>query len=485
MNSSSHYKALTRRYRPQRFQEVLGQDPLVTTLKNALMDGKVSHAYLFSGSRGTGKTTLARILAKALNCQARTKENEPCDTCSSCKEIAHGHSMDVIEVDGASNRGIDDIRKINETISFSPSSHFKIYIIDEVHMLTKEAFNALLKTLEEPPENVKFFFATTEPHKVPATIISRCQRFNLRRITEHIIVEKLQAICDDLKLEAEAAALHLIAHAAQGGLRDAESLLDQAISFHGSPLTLKATQDILGVPDRSLFFRLDRAGKDQKLIEAYEIADEVYGAGKNLNHFLSALVEHYRILLHLLASPQANAFPAGLNDQERTAYAEAATYYQKEQVLDILEQLLSTQKELKDSPAPQVTIEMALLYIIRSHSHLPLALILQKLAEVEKKLESKAPAEQSLPPASQAPAQPPKPKPKEKPASPPPTSPPKKESKESKAPPPPATPPKKEDKGNKESAPPRKKFDMKTKSRHDTLMRFAAVELNGMLKKTN
>ena len=229
----STYQVLARKYRPQHFNEVLGQDAIVTTLKNAIKHNRLAHAYLFCGSRGTGKTTLARVFAKALNCQSPTSDAEPCNKCSSCKEIAAGNALDVLEIDGASHRGIDDIRQINETVGYASSSgKYKIYIIDEVHMLTKEAFNALLKTLEEPPLKVIFLFATTEPHKVLPTILSRCQRFNLNRISLDTIVDKLRQIAIDQNVEIDEEALYLLAQRAEGGLRDAESLFDQIIAFH-------------------------------------------------------------------------------------------------------------------------------------------------------------------------------------------------------------------------------------------------------------
>jgi DNA polymerase III subunit gamma/tau len=476
--TGTHYKALTRKYRPQIFSDVLSQDPLITTLKNALKEERVSHAYMFSGSRGTGKTTLARVLSKALNCKDLSSNSEPCNRCQSCEEIVQGCSLDVIEIDGASHRGIDDIRKINDTISFSPSNKYKIYIIDEVHMLTKEAFNALLKTLEEPPANVKFFFATTEPHKVPATIISRCQRFNLRRISEHDITKKLNAICDDLVVDTEKSALHLIAHQADGSLRDAESLLDQVLAFHKGSLTLAATQDILGTPERDLFYKLDEEGKKENYFFAYELTEDLYTKGKNFHQFLDGLVEHFRILLHLLASQGKFALPSSLSEKEKELYQRSASLYKKEQILDILENILKSQKDLKTSPSPQVTIEMLLLSIMRSHHELPIESIMCKLIELEEKLlsdsSSKKPepmkiAEPPLknlikdtPPLVKRIEQRPKSPPQQK-------KPQVKEIVESKP--------------KQEVVRPRINIDIQTKSRFDTLMRFAAVELKGSLKK--
>ena len=272
-----HYQVIARKYRPQTFQEVLGQDAIVTTLKNAIRNQRLAHAYLLCGSRGTGKTTLARVFAKALNCQAPTADGEPCGLCSSCKEIATGHSLDVLEIDGASHRGIDDIRRINETVGYASSSgRYKIYIIDEVHMLTKEAFNALLKTLEEPPPRVIFLFATTEPHKVLPTVLSRCQRFNLNRIPITTIVSKLRRIAQEQNIDVEEEALHLLARRADGGLRDAESLFDQIIAFNEGAITTTTVAHVFGMMPKETLFALDLAGKEGRLSAAFDIAHNLF-----------------------------------------------------------------------------------------------------------------------------------------------------------------------------------------------------------------
>ncbi|MEI6243149.1 MAG: DNA polymerase III subunit gamma/tau, partial [Chlamydiota bacterium] len=292
------YQVLARRYRPQTFRDVVGQEAIITTLKNAIRLQKVSHAYLFSGSRGIGKTTLVRIFAKALNCKNLTKDQEPCNECSSCQEISSSRSLDVIEIDGASNRGIDDIRQINETICYAASSgNYKIYIIDEVHMLTKEAFNALLKTLEEPPPMSKFFFATTEPHKVLPTIISRCQRFDLARIPQEKIMQKLDFIVQDLQREVQSEALHLIARLSEGSLRDAESLLDQILCYEEGTVTAEMIRKTLGFLPQDYFFYLDQAIQTANTAFAFECAAHIFQSGKHLAYFLEELIEHYRHLL--------------------------------------------------------------------------------------------------------------------------------------------------------------------------------------------
>ena len=248
------YIVFARKWRPQNFDEVIGQEHVTKTLKNAFNSGRIAHAYIFSGPRGIGKTSTARILAKALNCQKDISTN-PCNKCSTCSEIAKGTNLDVLEIDGASNRGIDEVRQLRENIKFSPtSSRYKIYIIDEVHMLTIEAFNALLKTLEEPPAHVKFIFATTQPHKVPSTILSRCQRFDFRRIPIVQIVQKLKEISKAEHIKIDEKVLVAIAKACEGSLRDAESILDQLTSYGRDTISLKDVSSVLGLIEQDVLF---------------------------------------------------------------------------------------------------------------------------------------------------------------------------------------------------------------------------------------
>jgi len=276
------YLVLARKWRPQVFEDVLGQEHVGKTLKNAIRLGRVAHAYLFSGPRGVGKTSVARILAKALNCEKGPVEI-PCNSCVNCREITEGSSMDVNEIDGASNRGIDEIRELRENVKFAPaSSRYKIYIIDEVHMLTKEAFNALLKTLEEPPPHVIFVFATTETHKVPATILSRCQRFDFRRLSLRNITDNLRRIASMEGIRISDAGLTLIAEASEGSVRDAQSLFDQAISFAGTEIGDGEVEELLGTADRRFLFSLSEAVLARDAAACLRIIEEAYFAGLDM-----------------------------------------------------------------------------------------------------------------------------------------------------------------------------------------------------------
>lgn len=362
---SKRYQVLARKYRPQAFRDVLAQDAAVTTLKNAIRFDKIAHAYLFCGSRGVGKTTLARLFAKALNCCNLTADFEPCNQCPSCQEISSGQSLDVIEIDGASNRGIDDIRQINETVGYAPShGRYKIYIIDEVHMLTKEAFNALLKTLEEPPEQAKFFFATTEPHKVLPTIISRCQRFDLARIPSSLIVAKLGEIAVDLGRNAEKEALELIAAFSEGSLRDAESLFDQILCFSEETITAAIVRQTLGLAPKELFQSLDQAFASCHLPYAFELVEQLFQTGKDLAHFLEQLIEHYRNIV--------------LNKSK---------IYTQSQALHILDLLIQAESGFQKSAFQRIAMESILLQIIRSKNRIPIEVLVRHLTENADKIQ--------------------------------------------------------------------------------------------------
>ena len=469
------YQTIPRKYRPQKFSAIVGQEAIVTTLKNALKFHRVAHAYLFCGSRGTGKTTLARLFAKALNCHNLSEDQEPCNQCPSCLEIASGRALDVLEVDGASNRGIDDIRQINETVGYATSSgKYKIYIIDEVHMLTKEAFNALLKTLEEPPANVKFFFATTEPHKVLPTIISRCQRFDLNRITPDQIVIKLKKICTELNVTIQDDALQLIAHLAEGGLRDAESLLDQLICYTDGPISYDVVANTLGLSSKSVYFQLDKEISSSNLSFAFELAQDLFAKGKDLICFLDGLLEHFRT--HLLLKL---GHPPYLSDHDRKSYLQSSDFYTEEHILYILDYLIHWQKEVVKTPFKQITLEMILLHLIRSKNRIPIQTLVRRLAELEQN-----PSPVELPKIKISPVQQPLPPPKEA-----------LEEKLLKALPKQATQAPAEEQLIAATRPPpkpvtetpsspKKEVPLSEQSRHETLLRFASVELEGTLKKS-
>lgn len=391
MTAKNEYQVIARRYRPKCFQDVLGQDPIVATLKNGIRLNRLAHAYLFSGPRGTGKTTLARLLAKAINCHAPTDTLDPCNECSSCREITSGSSLDVIEIDGASNRGIDDIRQINETVGYSTGSgKYKIYIIDEVHMLTKEAFNALLKTLEEPPSTVKFFFATTEPHKVPSTVLSRCQQFHLRHLKASLIVQKLSAIAKDQQREVDEEALLIIATRAEGGLRDAESLFDQILSFHDGKITSIITTEALGMLPQDVFFQLDNAAKDGNLSFAFDIAAQIFNEGKDPARFVETLIEHFRILVLIKLAGAASPC-LELTDEIKIAYTRSTGFYHKNQLLSILDLCLESSQTLRFAASPRIALEGMLLKILRSYTKIPLDQLVERLLDLEKRIQEEPP----------------------------------------------------------------------------------------------
>ena len=379
------YQILARKYRPQTFADVVGQEPVVTTLKNSIRLKKMAHAYLFCGTRGTGKTTLVRLFAKALMCPNLKDGFEPCSRCKNCEEIATSRALDVIEIDGASHRGIDDIRQINETALFAPSSGpYKIYIIDEVHMLTKEAFNALLKTLEEPPERVKFFFATTEPHRVLPTILSRSIRFDLMRIPHDKIIEKLSSIARDLARDVSLDALELIARFSEGSLRDAESLLEQILCFDKGGITSHTVNQILGLLPRELFFKLDKAVAEKDLSIPFTFVDQMYLSGKDLHFFLEELIEHYRLLLHLKLWPQKE-FPL---KTLKEPYVKAQTSYTRQQCIFILDFLLKSSSDFQKTSLKRTHLEMILLKIIQSSDRVTLPQLVERLTDLQSSVQN-------------------------------------------------------------------------------------------------
>lgn len=380
------YVVLARKWRPKYFEEVVGQEHVARTLKNSLEQDRVAHAYLFCGTRGVGKTTTARILAKALNCENGPTPT-PCYECSSCKEIHEGQSVDVFEIDGASNRGINEIRELREGVRYAPSrDRYKIYIIDEVHMLTNEAFNALLKTLEEPPEHAHFIFATTEPQKIPVTILSRCQRFDFKRISQHDIVDHLTHLCEAEEIDSEKAALQLIARQANGGMRDALSLMDQVISFAGDSFDEAQVAQILGVANRKHLFELSEATISRNAEAALRVLDEVNRYGYDLQQFASELVTHFRDLV----------VTAVVENPDRvTNLTESELQNAREQVdgtpTDLLHRYFSVMadgaQEMTRSPYPKLLFEMTLVRMASLEPLVGLDLLVDRLHSLEGTLE--------------------------------------------------------------------------------------------------
>ncbi len=352
------YLVLARKSRPQRFAEVIGQKAVVRTLENALTQQRVAHAIIFSGVRGTGKTTLARIMAKALNCTDR-QGPEPCNQCLSCREINAGASVDLQEVDGASNRGIQEIRELKERIRFQPSnSRYKIFIIDEVHMLTTEAFNALLKTLEEPPEHVYFMFATTELHKVPLTILSRCQRFELKRLTRQELQTHFAVLAEQEGVEISAAALEMVAREASGSVRDGLSLLDQLFSYCGTRVSQEDVLDVLGLVSRQSVAELGTALLRASLPQALELVDALHGQGVDLKRLGNDLLQWLRELLLCKLGPKTAAI-LGLPADELAALQELAAAYPQEQLLALFNLLMDALEQGPPGRQPKFTLEMA------------------------------------------------------------------------------------------------------------------------------
>jgi len=291
------HKALYRSYRPQTFEDVVGQEHIIKTLKNQIQTGNVGHAYLFCGTRGTGKTSTAKIFARTVNCP-NSINDEPCNECDICKDILVDNTMDVIEIDAASNNSVDDIREIRENVKYTPTKcKYKVYIIDEVHMLSQGAFNALLKTLEEPPSYIIFILATTEPHKIPATILSRCQRFDFKRVTVNDMVNRMKVICDDMGLEVDNKALNLIARNSQGALRDALSILDQCISFSDNNIEYSDVVELLGTVNVDYLFEISKHIISEDTKSSLEMINELIIWGKDIKNFINDLIDHFRNLM--------------------------------------------------------------------------------------------------------------------------------------------------------------------------------------------
>ncbi len=381
------YEVLARKWRPQQFADVVGQEHVTKTLTNAIESGRVAHAYIFIGSRGIGKTTSARILAKALNCE-KGPTPYPCDECDSCKEVMAGNNLDVIEIDGASNNGVDQVRELRDNARYSPTrSKFKIYIIDEVHMLSTQAFNALLKTLEEPPAHVKFIFATTDVHKVLPTILSRCQRFDLRRISVQDIFDRLRKGCDEEGVTISEDALLAIARGAEGGLRDAESALDQIISFRGKDIEEDDVLAVFGLVSRHVLENLTVAILKSDVPGIINIVAEMDRSGKDLQRVVMELMEHVRNLLVVLYAGKGSS-ALELPDTQMKFYEELAQEIEAGRVLRIIDALVETDGRMRYALSKKTLLETGLIRCSRAAETATLNELLKQVAELKKNFKS-------------------------------------------------------------------------------------------------
>lgn len=358
------YQALYRVWRSQTFKDVVGQSHITKTLQNALIEGNFSHAYLFSGPRGTGKTSTAKILAKAVNCEQTPRAAEPCNQCPSCLGITNGSIVDVVEIDAASNNGVDEIRDIRDKARFAPTEvKIKVYIIDEIHMLSQGAFNALLKTLEEPPAHVMFILATTESHKIPLTIISRCQRFDFKRISRKSIVQHLQVVCDEEEIKIQEAALNLLAQVAEGGMRDALSLLDQAYSYAEEAVTLDDVLAVTGAVSQETLFLLADAILEGRVDESITSINTLMDQGKEPIRLVEDLIYYYRDMLLFQAAPNSEDILERV--QITNEFKKAALTCSKEKLFTVIERLSAAQHEMKWTNHPRVFLEVACIQVIQ------------------------------------------------------------------------------------------------------------------------
>ena len=374
------YEVFARKYRPQTFDDLVGQAHVSRTLKNAVAQNRLAHAYLFVGPRGVGKTSTARILAKSLNC-VKGPTVTPCGECDNCREIAAGNSLDVIEIDGASNNSVEDVRQLRENVRYAPAKgRYKIYLIDEVHMLSPAAFNALLKTLEEPPEHVKFIFATTEPQKVLPTILSRCQRFDLHRIAANLIAKHLQFIAGKENITLEPAAAHAIARGAEGGLRDAESMLDQLVAFCGEKISENDVLDVFGFTSEQTVVDLTGRILRGETPDGIDLLHQQSEAGKDMMRLMSDLIAYLRDLLVFKAKP--DALKEDVEADVQTSLAAQAELVTTDRLLELVDQFAAAEGRMKWVPNKKLHFEVAIIKAIQSLGQATLDEVIEKLSQL-------------------------------------------------------------------------------------------------------
>ncbi len=400
------YQVLYRKYRPQVFSDIVGQEHVTSTLSNELKEGKISHAYLFNGSRGTGKTTCARILAKAVNC-LNLQDGNPCNECEMCRGIDNSSILDVIEIDAASNRGVDNIRDLTDEAAFTPANaKYRVYIIDEVHMLTIEAFNALLKTLEEPPEHVKFILATTEVHKLPPTILSRCQRFDFRRIPVEDIVKRLKYVCESEGLTIDDSAAALVASIADGALRDALSLLDQCAS-RSKNITAEVVESAAGMAGKTYLYDLADALNEKDTAKVFQMIDDLHNASCDMERLCSELISHFRNLMVVKTVKKADGLIVCTSEELQKISAQSQKFT-LENILYCLSQLENTLANIKRGLSGRIETEMAMVRICSPKLDETNKGLLSRVSELEMKLSAIAQGEKIVIKTDAKPAEEPK-----------------------------------------------------------------------------